>query len=168
MKSNLRNWAKSIRASLDMETVSSELVQELIRTSDYIQAKNIMIFYPKKGEVNLLSLLKDKTKNFYLPKIENENLLCCPYKEEDKLCLSCFNTEEPLTKACKKDVLDLIIVPALACDKDNYRLGYGGGFYDRFLKDTDAVKITCLPKELIVSTVFPEEFDIKMDKIITC
>ena len=167
MKKELRKWAKEVRNTLDMGKISLELARELSMTDEYKNAENIMIFYPKENEANLLSLLKDKSKTFYLPKIERESLLCCPFSDGDELCLSCFNTKEPLTEACEKDLIDLVIVPALACDKNNYRLGYGGGFYDKFLKDTRAVKIACLPKELIIETIYPEDFDIKIDKIIT-
>jgi 5-formyltetrahydrofolate cyclo-ligase len=165
-KQQLRIWAKEERKKLDTEKISLELIQKLQETEEYKQAKNIMIFYPKENEVNLLSLIDDETKIFYLPKIEGENLLCCPYKNGDELCVSCFKTKEPLSNAVEKSVLDLIIVPALAVDKEGYRLGYGGGFYDRFLARVNVFKIVCIPQDLIVDTVFPTNFDIKMDKVI--
>lgn len=94
-------------------------------------------------------------------------MLCCPYGEGDELCVSCFKTFEPVTEACDKNIVDFVIVPALCCDKNNYRLGYGGGFYDRFLKDFRGKKVVCLPEELIVETVYPEAHDIPVDLIIT-
>ena len=109
----------------------------------------------------------NKTKNFYLPKIEGDNLLCCPYCLGEELCESCFRTKEPLSEPKQKELLDLIIVPALAVDKKNYRLGYGGGFYDRFLAGINAKKIVCLSKDLILESVCPEEHDIQIDIIIT-
>ncbi len=164
MKPNLRKWAKEERKNLDMQAISKKLVEKLRQTEEYKQAENIMIFYPKEDEVNLLSLLDDN-KNFYLPKIEGQDLLCCPYCKEDELCESCFKTKEPLTEPSNK-ILDLILVPALAVDKNNYRLGYGGGFYDRFLKNKPCTKIVCIPSKLIIKTVYPESFDIPVDKII--
>ncbi len=163
-KRNLRIWAKEERKKLDMQAVSKKLVEKLRQTEEYKQAKNVMIFYPKEDEVNLLPLLND-SKNFYLPKIEGQDLLCCPYCKEDELCESCFKTKEPLTEPSNRSI-DLIVVPALAVDKNNYRLGYGGGFYDRFLANKPSTKIVCIPSQLIVETVYPESFDIPVDKII--
>jgi len=165
-KQQLRRWVKEERKKLDIQALSVDLVRNLKETKEYQQAKNIMIFYPKENEVNLLSLLSDESKNFYLPKIDGENLLCCPYKDGDELCVSCFKTQEPKSEPAQNSILDLIVVPALAVDKDAYRLGYGGGFYDRFLKGVNVVKIVCIPKEFVIETVFPEKHDIKIDKVV--
>ena len=156
-KCALRKWAKEERKKLDIEALSLELVQKLKLTEEYKQAKNIMIFYPKSDEVNLLPLLDDETKNFFLPRIEGENLLCCPYKNGEELCVSCFKTHEPISKPVQSTILDLIVVPALAVDKKGYRIGYGGGFYDRFLNGVNTIKLVCIPKEFVVDTVYPEK-----------
>ena len=166
-KQELREWAKSERSKLDMKVLSEKLRSKLLKTKEYVNAKNVLIFYPLKNEVDLLPLVKDKTKKFYLPKIDGDNLLCCPYCDGDEVCLSCFKTFEPLTQPCEKKLIDTVIVPALACDKEKYRLGYGGGFYDRFLRDYSGSVIVCIPQKLIVKTVFPEEHDKKADIIIT-
>ena len=168
-KQELRKWAKEVRSTLDMQKVSKVLVKKLKQTREYQNAKNVMIFYPLKSEVNLLSLIEDETKNFYLPKIDGENLLCCKFDKDTELCESCFHTKEPVDKNIF--IPDFIIVPALAVDKNNYRLGYGRGFYDRFLatyKNKCSLKtIVCIPKELITETIFPNEYDIPVDLIIT-
>lgn len=164
-KSTLRKWAKEERKKLDIESLSEKFVKKLQGTEEYRQAKNVMIFYPLKNEINLLELLKDKTKNFYLPRISGETLLCCPYKNGDELCESCFKTKEPIANP-SESLPDVVIVPALAVDKNNYRLGYGGGYYDRFLFEKNVYKIVCIPKDFVLNTVFPEKFDIPVDKVI--
>ena len=168
-KNELRKWAKEVRSKLDMGALSKVFAEKLRETEEYKNAKNIMIFYPLKDEVNLLSLTEDKTKTFYLPKIDGENLLCCRYDENMKLCESCFHTMEPTSKPEEPAILNLIIVPALAIDKNNYRLGYGKGFYDKFLSQFDPQVKTavCIPKQLIVETISPNEYDIPIDLIIT-
>ena len=165
-KSELRNWVKEKRKNLDIKVLSSELVLKLQESEVYKQAKNIMLFYPLKDEINLLPLMEDSTKNFYLPRIHGETLLCCPYRLGEDLCESCFKTKEPKSESVEKDFIDLIIVPALAVDKKNYRLGYGGGYYDRFLLDSSCTKIVCISKEFILETVYPEKHDIKVDFVI--
>lgn len=164
-KQQLRKWAKAFGKL--REDASYKLVHKLIETDEYKQAKNIMLFYPIKNEVNLLELLQDDSKTFFLPKIDGKNLLCCVYKNGDILCESCFKTLEPTSKPIDKNIIDLVIVPALCCDKNNFRLGYGGGFYDRFLADYKGKTVVCLPKELVIDTIYPDEFDIAVGNIIT-
>ena len=166
-KQSLRKWARGQRKELDMGAISAILTEKLVQTEEYKNSKNIMLFYPLPDEVNLLLLLKDKTKNFYLPRIKGEELECCVYKKGDKLCESCFHTLEPVCEACNKTNIDMVIVPALAVDKNGYRLGYGGGFYDRFLSDFIGIKVCCIPKGFILETVYPENHDVKMDLIIS-
>jgi 5-formyltetrahydrofolate cyclo-ligase len=166
-KKTLRIKAKEIRKKLDLTNISKNLALKLAETEEYKQAKNIMIYYPLENEVNLLSLLEDCSKKFYLPRINGKELECCPYSTGDELCDSCFHTKEPACRACNKTEIDLVIVPALGVDKDNYRLGYGGGFYDRFLKDYKGKTIVCIPQELVFDTVYPEKHDIKIDVVVS-
>jgi len=163
-KINLRKKAKAIRKNLPLEEKSKQLAN-LIKGSVYFKsAENIMLYYPTEYEINLLSLIYSG-KNFYLPRVNGEDLEVCPYKSGDKLQKSAFNILEPLTNAVSSDVLDLIIVPALMCDKAGYRLGYGGGYYDRFLKGVNAKTICAIPQELYVETLPAQDFDIKTDAV---
>lgn len=165
-KINLRNIAKEVRKTLDIDAVSRAAVEQIRALSSYKDAKNVMIFYPKKYEVNLLELLNDD-KNFYLPKVCGENLKVCPYT--DKLEISEFNVCEPCSNPIDAEILDLVIVPALMADEDNYRLGYGGGFYDRFLaKYSDIPTVLPISEKLCVNKLPHDEFDIKIDTIIKC
>ena len=103
-------------------------------------------------------------KKFYLPKIEGNNLLICPFSQE--LSISKFNTLEPCTDAVSSNILDLAIVPALMADKCGNRLGYGGGFYDRFLKNANVATLVALPIELVIDQLPFEEHDVKIDFLI--
>lgn len=163
-KSYLRSWAKQVRKGLNKNSL---LISKLKKTKEYMSAKRIMLFYPMNDEVDLLPLLEDKTKEFFLPKVDGENLLCCPYRKGDELCLSCFNTQEPVSQPINPQTIDLVIVPALVADENNYRLGYGGGFYDRFLSGLKVTKVVCIPKELLIETINPEKYDIPVDIVIT-
>ena len=174
-KADFRINAKNIRKSLDIKAISHKICEKIRNHNIYKSSQNVMIFYPLKYEIDLLELLEDD-KNFYLPKVLNsgklkvesgkcKELLVCPYSSDLKK--SDLNIYEPCTEPVNPEILDLIFVPALMVDKENYRLGYGGGFYDRFLaKYPDIKTITPIAKELIVKKLPHDEFDKKVDEIV--
>lgn len=166
-KDELREKAKQIRSSLEIDKISEKIIETIRSIELYHFAKNIMIFYPLKDEINLLPLLEDD-KNFYLPKMQGDELVVCPYRSGDKLAESKFKTQEPLTEPVNPEILDLIFVPALMVDKFFHRLGYGKGFYDRFLsnKSIKAVKIVPIPNMLINDKIPYDEFDVQFDIIL--
>ncbi len=164
-KTYYRTIAKTRRKELDIKETSSKLCAILRKSKDYIESKNVMIYYPLKYEVNVLELLNDN-KQFYFPKVYSNDLLVCPYSNE--LVVSNFGVKEPCSNPVSADVLDLVIVPALMVDNENYRLGYGGGYYDRFLAKYPKLKsVTLIPKELCVRILPRERFDIPIDMIIS-
>lgn len=163
-KSELRKYAKQVRKNLDISAISAGLCEKIQNLELYKNAKNVMIYFPKKYEINLLALLTDD-KNFYLPKVSGDDLLVCPYSKDLKK--SEFNVFEPCTEPVNPDILDLIIVPALMVDFENYRLGYGGGYYDRFFEKYPDIKtIAPVASELYVPKLPHESYDIPVFKVI--
>ena len=151
-KIDLRIKAKSIRKYLNISKISSLAVSKIRDVDIYKEARNVLIFYPMRYEIDLLALLDDD-KNFYSPKVFDKKLFICPFKKGDKLEKSCFNVNEPCTSPVDPNVLDLVIVPALMVDKNGYRLGYGGGFYDRFLGENSFIKtIVPIPKNCLLKS----------------
>ncbi len=61
----------------------------------------------------------------------------------------------------------ICIVPALACDRNGYRLGYGGGYYDRFLRRYNGEKILVLYKNCLLEHLWHGRFDVRIDRIVT-
>lgn len=167
-KNELRQKARNIRNSLDMDDLSRKITANIRELDAYKKAKHIMIFYPLKHEVNLLWLLDDN-KQFYLPKVIGKDMAVCPYKSGDELTLSEFKTKEPTSAPVNSSIIDIVFVPALMVDENNNRLGYGGGFYDIFLSKyaLNAKKITAIPSILKASKLPSENFDAVLDIIIT-
>ena len=164
-KSDLRKIAKDLRKNLNIEEISKTICTKIRNLEDYKCAHNVMIFYPMKYEIDLRDLLNDN-KNFYLPRTDGKNIIVCPYSAD--LQKSDFGVMEPNTEPIDPNILDLIFVPALMADKNGYRLGYGGGYYDRFLAKYSNIKtIIPIPKELYFDELPKENFDVSASAIIT-
>ena len=95
----------------------------------------IALYYPSNGELNVLKILEFKkilTKETLLPVIDRNNLMnFFSWKQNEVLFVNEFGILEPAKS--KAQIPDLILIPLLAYDKYKYRLGYGKGFYDRYL-----------------------------------
>ena len=95
----------------------------------------IALYYPSNFELNVLKFLENdfmKNKNILLPAIERKNNMnFYLWKKNQPLFVNKFGMLEPEKTSIKTP--NLILVPILAFDKHKYRLGYGKGFYDRYL-----------------------------------
>ncbi len=164
-KEDLRVKIKEIRKNLDAVSASERIAGKICNSDCFINAKNVMLFYPMRYEINLLGLL-NTGKNFYFPKVDGKKLLVCPACEEfEKSALSIL---EPCSEPVRADLLDLIIVPALAVDRKNYRLGYGGGFYDRFLGVNPGITtLTPVFKEFVFDVLPHDPFDVPVNFVVS-
>ena len=98
---------------------------------------NLAFYYPINTEVDpfpIARLLKERNLNYCLPVVQklNSPLIFKEWKEDTKLVVSNFGAKIP----SEGDLIvpDLMLIPLLAYDDFGYRLGYGGGFYDRTIK----------------------------------
>ena len=169
-KEELRKEAIKKRVDVNFMTsineISSKILSKILNMDVFKHAKNIALYYPIKGEIDLLALLKIQNKNFYFPKCNNLNLEFLKYENEfinDK-----FNIPIPTGEKINPCDLDLIFVPALIANTKNYRLGYGKGFYDRFFSTNDikAKKYIVISKLFINNDFTEDNFDIQCDGII--
>ena len=107
------------------------LIKSKIKKIDYI----IALYYPTSFEVNILKLLEFNyisKQNLLLPVIEKNNSMnFFSWEKHEVLKVNKYGILEPFKK--KKNIPHVMLVPLLAFDKNKYRLGYGKGFYDRYL-----------------------------------
>ena len=113
-------------------------VESICNHSFYQQATHIGIYHPIKNEMNILNIAKDSNKTFYLPKVYGSKMHYLLY--ENALKLSDLGIYEPTSEHVYDHQLELIIVPALAVDHQHHRIGYGKGFFDRFIDAFPHVK----------------------------
>ena len=155
---------RSFRGLETNEDSSIAVVRKLKRCKELIAADTLLLYYPLKDEIDIKPLYS-LDKRIFLPVIENNEMLFRRY--DGDLKKGKFGIMEPTGEYYTIGSNDLMIVPAVAYDRDGYRLGRGKGFYDRFLADKKIKTIGVVSKLRVVSDVFREYNDIKVDFIIT-
>jgi len=140
---------------------------------DYRKAKNVMIYLPINSEVNTIPIINmclDEGKRVFLPSIQNNEIVPCEFIGFDKLEKASFGVHEPICKDAFESLeIDLICVPGLAFNFGKYRLGYGGGYYDKFLPKLreNCFKVG-LAYDFQITNLLPiEAHDFPMDIVIT-
>lgn len=182
-KQTLREKNRKIRATLvesgEILGITARIIMQIIEKDYFKNAKNVMVYYPLEGEVDLLPLLElseNSDKTFYLPRCEGNGLEICPFAKDDNLKLGMFRIYEPETQELEDlSILDVIFIPALGADKFGNRIGYGKGYYDEFFNDAirniakkfSAKKVVVLPRALLCEQIRCEEHDVEYDDLIT-
>ncbi len=130
----------------DRACFSVKMVQYLELFSHFQKAQRVAIYLPFASEPDLLPLVsRIGTKKFYAPRIIGESLEFARIPADfSKLLVGQLGNFEPdgAAEPLDRELLDLVLVPGLAFDKQGNRLGRGRGYYDRWLKTIP----TCIPK----------------------
>ena len=109
---------------------------KLIKSKFKKKNLKLALYYPSNFELNVLKFLENdfmKNNNVLIPVIEKKNNMnFYSWEKNQALFINQFGMLEP--DKTKKKIPNFMLVPMLAFDKHNYRLGYGKGFYDRYLK----------------------------------
>ncbi len=126
-----------------------DITQYKLKLDKYLNGKKIVgIYYPLQDEINLLPLIDlYKEITFVFPKTNHE--IEFRYVDAKGFKKGKFNLSEPQGKVIDKNDIDLIIVPALAINKKNHRIGYGKGYYDSYLKDYLNETLVLIKKEFV-------------------
>ena len=103
----------------------------------------------------------------YLPRIDGKVLVPHAVTDmENQLITFSHKFLEPLSSCVKADKIDLVLVPGIAFDKNGGRVGFGKGYYDKYLEDTNAKSIGICFKEQLADGALPlESHDIPMESL---
>lgn len=178
---HIRNQARKARRNLlsDEREAKEKIIYDKIKQHPEIKkAQHVAIFLSFDGEVNtqpIIEYLWQQGKFVYLPIVDPttpHHLLFLPYTRQTKLIVNKLNILEPefnIALAYPHQALDVIITPLVAFDEQGYRIGMGGGYYDRLLENYQ--KYDIYPIGLAfncqkVPSVPNQPWDIKLAEII--
>ncbi len=167
LKNQIRKRNSAKRKLLNIPVLSDLIIQNLFKLEEFKKAKNVFCYVSFGNEINTNIILNLKDKNIFVPKIIGEEMIMTKYTP-DELQKNKFGIPEPVNhKSVIPKANDIIIVPALACGLNFYRIGYGKGFYDKFLAQNTCIKIALIPSELTETEIPHDKFDIPVDIIVT-
>ena len=181
MKKEFRKKVISLRKTQQPDFIkkNSGIIKDKLLEMDCIKnASTIMLYLDFNNEVITDNLIKelislDKIVASPITIIKEKKLIPCQIKDfENGIQYGAYNIREPKPN-CSPEInikdIDVVIVPAVAYDINGFRLGYGGGFYDRFLENIreDAVTIGIAFDLQIFNKVPKEPHDAQLDYIIT-
>ena len=163
----------------EIQKKSNRIRKELFLLPVFRQASRVLFYLSLRDEVQTQEMIKEalrlnKTVAVPLVKLKERDILPVKLKsyDEEGLFIGPLGIPQPkrdLWQTLSPDEIDLVIVPGVAFDERGNRIGFGMGFYDRFLKRTSSrTKTVALAFELQLVPIIPSQpYDVPVDYIIT-
>lgn len=185
IKQEIRKEVLAKRLMLSEQEVfikSEKICKNLLRMEAYCQADVLLLYAPIRKEVQVDKIFQDgikKGKRIYFPKVlDKETMNFYQIDNPAELREGCMGIMEPLPSVDKQFFYSQVVekeqkktfmlMPGVAFSKSGFRIGYGGGYYDRYLQDKPLMIKAALCYEMqMVSTLSHDTHDIKADCVIT-
>ena len=165
---------RNILSDKDINKKSDLIIKNLASYIENVQ--NIMIFMDMKTEVKITKLLElYSKKNFFISKItnsKNREMKINKYNKNELILHKFGYYESSSNDFYDEEILDVVIVPAVAFDSKKNRIGFGGGYYDTFLekvrkKNNKALFIGVCYDFQIIDSVPTEKHDVTLDFVVS-
>ena len=178
-KAIIRKKYLQIRKNLtsDERCKKSQIITEKLEKLEVFQkAQHVLFYYTHDTEVDTVPLIQKylQKKQLYLPVTSKDKIIHpIPINYPPKLTKGLYGIQEPVIEKNKlkngyNDLIDLIIVPGIAFDNQGNRIGYGKGYYDRFLHQYHTTpKVALAFKEQMLDCIPKDPYDEAVDFIIT-
>jgi len=159
----------------DYEHLSYNISQALFSDPFWKDSEYIGITISKIPEVDTYQIIRkawDQNKKIVIPKcLPKQKVMdfrtITAFNQLESVYYGLFEPIETQTKLIGKDQIDLLIVPGLGFTRSGYRLGFGGGYYDRYLQDYHGKTLSLAFHQQMLEELPTEEHDIPVKKIIT-
>lgn len=173
-KSELREYMKSQRSKLSPEReeqMNFDIFKKLVMSEEFLKAESVYCYADCRHEAGtgiILDYLWSHGIKTALPRVAEKQIEFYYVKSYDELCRGCMGIMEPKTGLLKaEDKNAFVIVPGLAFDRAGGRLGYGGGYYDRFFElETEHYKVGIGFDFQLVQEVPREHFDALLNEVL--
>jgi 5-formyltetrahydrofolate cyclo-ligase len=172
-RKSLRNLLleKRDNTSFDFMKIASEKIQKrLKKINAYRDAQKIGVYYPIGSEVltqDIIQELLSNGKDVFLPKVIGKKMEFRKISNFSSLEKGSFDIMEPKDDCQTDNSLDVVLVPTVGISPVGVRLGYGHGFYDKFLAEHKTATISLTLEKQIVKNIPKSEHDIIINWIIT-
>lgn len=157
----------------DRRAKSAAIAERVMGRSEIRSARTVMAFWSFGSEVDtagLIEALHAAGKRVVLPRVDGREVTAVVYERGDPTAAASFGAMEPTSgEIVPHTEIDVVIAPGVAFDRNRGRVGYGGGFYDRFLgtvrADTPVIGVAFAVQ--LVDEVPRSERDRRMDVVVT-
>ncbi len=178
-KKQLREELLALRKEIsndERKEAEAAVVMKLLSLASFRFAETVLLYYPIKGELNVLPLADAAIKAgkkvaFPLCDTESSTMTYHLVSDLSELKEGSYGIPEPPLElpvyTPSKDKNDLIIIPAVCFDRHGYRVGYGKGYYDRYLNDFGGTSVGVTFDKLLRSAVPRGRFDKHVSLIVT-
>lgn len=155
----------------EIQSASQKLKELFLATEQYQKAKTIYGYLPYNQEVRTVPILEQTLvdgKRVAVPKIFGDEMKFIYLTDLTQVEEGYAGIPEPVADGpVADDPTALVLMPGLAFDKEGHRVGYGGGFYDKFLTKEPQHPTVALCYDFQISEELPtEEFDVPVDLVL--
>jgi 5-formyltetrahydrofolate cyclo-ligase len=175
-KARVRAAARARRDAMPAEArarASDLIAERLLGTLERLPPRTVMVFASFGSEVStrgIIDALIARGSRVALPVVTRTEMRAAPFRPGDPVRTAPYGAAEPLSADdVPADAIDVVVVPGLAFDRAGYRVGYGRGYYDRFLARTrpGALRIAVAFHVQLVDAVPHGDGDEPVDAIVT-
>ncbi len=173
LKKQLRRRCRETREALGEQTqrqASAAICGHIETWRFFLRSQVILTYLPMRGEVDVTPLLaRYPDKRWLVPRILPDHRMALHVYDAQRLVRHPFGMLEPSADLPQVSPVEvqLVLTPGLAYDRRGWRLGYGGGYFDRFLQDFEGVSLGVVYAALFLPSLPHGKFDVPLDWVVT-